>query len=165
MLRYHNRVLQLDNDRLPRKIYDFDLKSGKSAWISEICEIARNLHLPRPSDNVLYDLETAQHAILKYSKDLWWEEVKEKPKLRTYVLFRERESPNFLVRSNLPRYNRSLMSRLVCGILPLELEKGRYARQEREERVCKTRCKNVTEDEAHFLFSCKALKKERKDFY
>ncbi len=165
MLRYHNRVLQLDADRLPRKNYNFDLQSGKDTWIAEICEIAKTLHLPLPTDNVLYDLDVVQQAILKCSKDLWWSEVEEKPKLRTYVLFRDRNDLNLLVRSNLPRYQRSLLSRFACGILPLEVEKGRYVRKNRDERVCKTCDVQVTEDEEHFLFVCKALKSERKSFY
>ena len=47
----------------------------------------------------------------------------------------------------------------------MEVEKGRYARKDKEERVCKTCCTNVTGDETHFLFVCKALKSERKAFY
>ena len=57
------------------------------------------------------------------------------------------------------------MSRFACGILPLEVGKGRYVRKNREERVCKTCSKNVTEDKAHFRLACKALQRERKAFY
>ena len=104
ILRYHNRVMLLDEHRLPSKIYNFDVNSGKNAWVSEVKEITVALHLPGPEHKVLYDIDVVQQAIWKYSKDQWWAELDSKPKLRTYQLFKERDDGNVLVKSNLPVY-------------------------------------------------------------
>ncbi len=99
-----------------------------------------------------------------------------KPKLDKYLEFKDREESNTLACSNLKRYNRSLVSKLVCGILPLEVETGRYARKwdkvkkkyvkiPREERYCTVCNSGKVEDEYHFLFTCVPLQKERSEFY
>ena len=36
MLRYHNRIMLLKEDRLPKLIYKYDVNSNKNAWVSEI---------------------------------------------------------------------------------------------------------------------------------
>ena len=77
--------------------------------------------------------------------------------------------PNILACGNLKRYNRSLVSKLVCGILPLEVESGRYVKKEKrkeiQERNCTTCNKDQVEDEYQFMVKCKTLKAERKCFY
>ena len=165
MLRYHNRILLLEDDRLPKKIYYFDLATKKNAWIDEIRDIAKTLHLPGPEHAVLYDLDVVQQAILRYSQNQWWEELDSKPKLRTYQTFKERDDGNVVVKANLPRYQRSIISRFMCGILPLEIEVGRYTNVKEEDRLCKTCNGGFVENEYHFLYKCKALKPVRKAFY
>ena len=67
-----------------------------------------------------------------------------------------------MVKQNLPRNQRSLVSRFLCGILPLQVETGRFSDVKKELRFCKV-CEGVAvEDEAHFLLKCKKLKQERK---
>ena len=55
------------------------------------------------------------------------------------------------------------MARLLCGILPLELEVGRYAGVDKHLRYCRVCETGAVEDEIHFLFCCPKLKTERKD--
>ena len=63
------------------------------------------------------------------------------------------------------RRRRSLMAQIRIGILPLEIETGRYTpifdklikknrRREPNERICKLCDLNKTEDEFHFLCIC-----------
>ena len=42
--------------------------------------------------------------------------------------------PNILACGNLKRYNRILLAKLLCGILPLEVETGRYAKKWDDEK-------------------------------
>ena len=67
--------------------------------------------------------------------------------------------------ANLPRNERSLLSRLLCGVLPLEIEIGRFRRpkKERHERYCRTCNTQKVEDELHFVFECKALTEVREE--
>ncbi len=52
---------------------------------------------------------------------------------------------------------------LLCGILPLEVEVGRFQRISREDRLCRVCGKHTTEDEYHFTFKCEKLKKTWKE--
>ena len=69
----------------------------------------------------------------------------------------------------LPRYQRSIISRLLCGILPLEIEVGRYKRKNgkkipREERYCKVCNRLEVENEVHFVLTCDKLKGPRGEY-
>ena len=66
-----------------------------------------------------------------------------------------------MVKLNLPRGQRSILSKLYCGILPLELEVGRYRKTDREIRYCKLCSEDTVEDEGHFLFECDSVDKCR----
>ncbi len=41
-----------------------------------------------------------------------------------------------------------------CGILPLEIETGRWQNKPVEERICKVCESDEVENEFHFIFSC-----------
>ena len=55
------------------------------------------------------------------------------------------------------------VARFLCGILPLEIETGRYTRVKRELRFCKICEGGVLEDETHFLLECPKLTRVRHD--
>ena len=128
------------------------------------------LHLPQPS-NILYELEAVE-----VSENKWWDDMISQPKLCTYAEVKTRGDPNTLACGNLNRYNRSLIAKLLCGISPLEVETGRYARKwdpvkckyvkiPREERYCKV-CENTqVEDEYDLRLVCKELEDTRKECY
>ncbi len=60
---------------------------------------------------------------------------------------------------------RSYLAQLRNGILPLQLEVGRWVNKGVEERLCLI-CNNGTvEDEEHFLFHCNFYYSEHQDFY
>ena len=69
-----------------------------------------------------------------------------------------------MVKSNLNRNERSLLSCLLCCILPLEVETGRYIRTDREEIFCKTCAKEEVENEVHLVFECPKLKDTQQIF-
>ncbi len=109
--------------------------------------------------------KTVGSAILYQSKLGWWEEVAEKPKLHTYMQIRLPEDPPVLATSFVKRLDRSLLAKLMLGILQLEIEIGRYLNIKLEECFCRTCNLKVVEDEFHFLFSCSALQDIRSTFY
>ncbi len=96
---------------------------------------------------------------------MWWAEAHKKPKLRSFIEFKDSTEPTILISNNLPRYQRSLLAKLSCGILPLEIETGRYSGIPANERFCKVCNLPVVEDEYHFLYSCPLLQTERTKFY
>ena len=87
-------------------------------------------------------------------------------KLSTYCQVKDFTEPAVMVRSNIHRNDRSVLSRLLCGILPLEIETGRYNKRkkvERNARYCKVCGKDEVEDETHLIFICSELKSIRKE--
>ena len=58
------------------------------------------------------------------------------------------------IKYNLSSSERSAMEQFRFGILPLNIETGRFRNQVLDERLC-TLCEfNEIEDESHFLFQC-----------
>ena len=91
-----------------------------------------------------------------------------KPKLDCFNETVDRANVCNLVKGNLKRRPRSLTSKLLCGILPLEVETGRYKKGkkvDREFRYCKVCNCGSAEMEYHFMFSCDTLKVERAQGY
>ena len=164
IIRFHNRIMNQNNDRLPRIVYDWEASKGNKGWIQDMMTITRVLHLPPPGSNVLYDMENVEYAVKAYSRKRAWEAVPTKTKLCSFAEMITPESASTLVKANLKRYPRSLLAKTLCGILPLEVEVGRFTDVKREFRLCKLCERGEIEDEYHFLFRCKALKVPRKEW-
>ena len=54
---------------------------------------------------------------------------------------------------------------MLCGVLPLEIETGRYVGKAVADRLCKVCNMNRVEDEFHFLFDCCMYQGERSKYY
>ena len=70
-----------------------------------------------------------------------------------------------LVYANLSRKQRSVITKVKIGILPLALEVGRFTDVPLEYRTCKICDDELLEDEYHFLLYCDGLKDIRSDFF
>ena len=68
-----------------------------------------------------------------------------------------------LVNLNLPRYQRRIIARLLCGILPIKIEVGRFTKMKCQRRFCKVCNKTIVEDETHFIICCERLKPQCKE--
>ena len=82
------------------------------------------------------------------------EEFGTKPKLVLFSQLKENhpELEPFLKLSLRPS-ERSALSQLRSGTLPISVETGRYTRTPREQRICPL-CENGVETKLHFLFEC-----------
>ena len=103
----------------------------------------------------------------------WQNAVDSKPKLRTYKTFKSTYGRESYIDSYIPKYERSLISQLRIGILPLRIETGRYSNIRDPisgnlrkllpfERVCELCDTNRIEDEQHFVCLCPKYDMERK---
>ena len=115
-----------------------------------LCDIGCNdiFDLVTPCDidfaeNALSDLDSSEWDIRRYKSD----------KLRYYNLHKFDKSTEEYIRLNVPRYHRSILAQFRCGILPLEIEVGRYRNAELTDRICQL-CSTAIEDEVHFLCEC-----------
>ena len=104
-------------------------------------------------------------------------ECAEKPKLRTFMLFKDFQAAPVFTYKPLSFFHRRMMAKLRLGCIPLRLETGRYSipRLPERERKCLV-CRNhetmldpsVTEsieNEAHYLFQCAAYGNEREVWF
>ncbi len=57
------------------------------------------------------------------------------------------------MKSYMNRFQRSTFAKFRCGILPIQIELGRFRGQKTDDRICPV-CKNGVETEIHFLLEC-----------
>ena len=62
---------------------------------------------------------------------------------------------------NISKHQRSLFAQFRSGILPLEIEVGRFRDLPLNERICKVCNSGAIEDEIHFLCECPIYSDER----
>lgn len=83
----------------------------------------------------------------------WKKAIVDKPKLRLYRMLKSDKGTENFVKINMTRHERSQLAQLRFGILPIEIEVGRYRNKQIEDRKCSF-CKDLVEDELHFMFDC-----------
>ena len=102
------------------------------------------------SEPILLNIESA-----KWQLALWNDRGQANGnKLRTYRRFKTSLQSEAYLDYNIPRYERSAFIKLRCGVLPLEIETGRYNGILYENRTCKLCNLNAIESECHFLIDC-----------
>ena len=156
----------MDNNRLPKKILDWDLSVNGNTWSSEIKSILYRIG-ENEAFNTRQTVRTNSCWALLHEQycNNWKVEIANKPKLRTYVKFKVNYNVEQYVTSFMSKCQRSFLAQLRCGILPLEIETGRWYGIKLEDRKCKV-CKNDSiETEVHFLFYCTMYHDNRSRFY
>ena len=108
-------------------------------------------------DDEHVDLDACHSRLKRLNRQRWLLEASTKPKLRTFLEINDENEMRSLVKCNLPRNQRSLLSKLKMGVLPLQIELGRWKDVPLEYRVCRVCEKDELEDEYHHVLFCDAL--------
>ena len=87
------------------------------------------------------------------------------PKLRTYITFKNVYQPEPFVLSLMSKKQRSFLAQFRFGILPLQLEVGRWTNKNIAERACLVCDSGQVECEQHFAFNCNYYLSERQEYY
>lgn len=161
VLKYYNRLLKMEDDRLPKRVY-LNTRTNSESWAMQVKSLMDDLILghywdsesPIPSD-------VLRLMIREKCKEELMQAVDGKTKLRTYKTLCVPLQPSSHVRSYLERPYRSLISQLKCGVLHLRIETGRFIHEKVEERVCVLCDADQIENEFHFIFDCSAYAQER----
>ena len=157
-LKFWNRLCQLDVSRITRKIFDWDrlYSNKKGTWsyhvrhLFESIGCSNTFHVVNPCD--IPSVETVLNEIDSDN----WNTNRYKDKLRYYNMYKcNREKEDYLS-FNITRYQRSLMAQFRLGILPLEIEVGRYRQMPLSNRICHMCSVDAVEDEIHFLCECES---------
>ena len=162
MLRLRNRFLTLDNTRMTKHV--FDLEYGlqcSDCWSDNVRSILNLIGLNNHYNNrLLVDLNVATTLLINKMEDEWRVNVSLEPKLRSYIIFKNSFGEEYLtcLRS---RAKRSLLSQLRLGILPLEIEVGRFRDIDLKNTLCKM-CNINIENAYLFLCECSCYQDYRK---
>ena len=162
---FWNRLMCMNEDRLPKIVFCWDCTCRGNTWSSNIRSIfvdidCQNVFISRSQINVnscwalLYELQCKQ----------WSDKIFVKRKLQTYVTFKNMYEVEPYVISFINRKHRSYLAQYRCGILPLSIETGRWSSIPLEDRICKVCESLVVEDEYHFIFHCSLYKDIRDPF-
>jgi hypothetical protein len=166
MLRFWNRLMSMDNNRLTKKIFSWDMEQPGSSWSNNIQTILEMLDMETIFiHKSKVDLSQVEAKLRNITNEKWQQEIINKPKLRTYILFKDSYTVEPYVNSFLSRHQRSLLAQLRLGVLPLHVETGRFKNKKDpntgqfrkyklEERICTLCDTNVVEDEIHFVCVC-----------
>ena len=156
MLKFYNRLLSMNNDRLTRQAFEADLSQNTSSnWSGTVKQILHDIGREGNIENFeKIDISYATEKFKELTNREFQENVEVKPKLRSYKLFKKHVETERYVTANLSKYERSLMAKLRSGTLQLAIETGRFRNIEIENRLCILCNQNQVENEIHFLCFC-----------
>ena len=128
ILRFYNRLMNMNNDRLTYKIFEYDLQNISNDNSSgELEKILDDLNMQESLlSGQIVDLKAAEEKFNITSDLEWQDSLGWKSKLRTYTKYKlHMECENYLT-LNINKYERSMLAKLRSGTLSLYIEKGRY---------------------------------------
>ena len=108
-----------------------------SSWESNIYDILESVNkLENFEMAEELDINNLEIKLADIMHNKWFNKLPSKQKLRMYSLFKNEIKTEEYILSNIPKYKRSLLFQLRIGILPLEIETGRYTWKKVEDRIC-----------------------------
>ena len=166
MVRYWNRLMKMSNDRLTRQAFEMDYALCKNNWCDSVKNVLTTLGLSSHYEHkTCVNLTTMNTCIYDYYNAHWQTEILKVSKLRYYRSFKNEFCQEQYTVLNLKRNERSLLSQLRCGILPIRIETGRYTGENPEQRVCLFCDSGEVESEIHFLLKCEFYKAIRNEHF
>ena len=155
MIRFWNRLIQSDDDRILKKVFLTDYEKCNSNWCADIKTLFSKIGCPEIfEDMTLCNLDYIKKKLTELYESVWAEEILKFPKLRTYRKFKTQFGLENYIKLPMSKRNRSIFGQFRLGVLPLRIETGRFTNMKVEERLCTLCEQNVVEDETHFLLSC-----------
>ena len=125
MIRLKNRIVSMDQSRWPRKVWEWDLATNTDAWYNDICFILTYAELDVNTESAsVTDLSHLSGIFMNKNRKSWEMEAYKKVKLETFIQIHDFNSQRILLKANLERRHRSLVTKLKSGVFPVRLEKG-----------------------------------------
>ena len=166
VIRYWNRLVNMPNHRLTKKMFMFEMENCNNNWCSDVRKILYNNEFAETFDNVqICNIKELSDTLKRNFADDWLLKMQGKLKLRTYKEFKLTFGTENYIKMNLARSERSYISQIRLGILPIRIETGRFTRLEEEQRICEMCNTGEIENENHFLHHCSKYVREREELY
>ena len=168
-LRYWRKIILMNNERLPKRVYDWELKrKTRNCWTAYTKKILIELGLREAweKQEAKENKEEWNRLIFDRIQDReqknWRKRMTEKPKLRTYrKVKRKLEIEEYLKSQD--KKGRRALAKLRSGTNCLRIETGRHVGLNKEDRKCWFGC-DAIEDEKHFLLYCTMYDDIREEF-
>jgi hypothetical protein len=161
-----NRLVDMNANNVAKLMFDYDYHVCNNNWCSDVKHLSQLLNNSRTFDErEQFNVDTVVKNINEIIQTEWYNDLSNKPKLRTYRKYKQTVGVEPYILQFMSRKSRSLLSQFRCGILPLRIETGRFQNIELENRLCKYCECNVIEDEKHFLCECTLYNSERMNLY
>ena len=141
MLRYWNRILQLEQGRLPKQLFDF-MKELNYGLMNDMKDIFKQINCTDLFENNMHIVNFkhfsihAQETLMSHHIMRWKNVLLTKSKLQIYREYKYIFSVENYCKINLDRHQRSIIAKLRLGILSIQVETGHYSNTPREERYC-----------------------------
>ncbi len=164
-IRLWNKLIEMDNSRLTKRIFEYDYNVCKNNWSSNMKSLFVDINADVFKEKLSCNLSVMNDTLYDIMSKSWAKDVLKKPKLRTYIRYKESVCTEKYVMFLDSRYSRSLFAQFRHGILPLRIETGRYKNLPLEERLCELCNIGAVEDEKHFLCECIIYVKPRIQLY
>ena len=152
MVNYWNRLVKMSDNRLTKRVFIYDRERNRDTWSSDM----RIVYLLLGMDDIFDSITVCNKInvadeLSRINNIHWHNEIQNKPKLRTYVLFKNNVNIESYVKKHMQKRTRSCFAQFRLGILPLHIETGRYDNTPLLARTCKLCESEQIEDEYHFL--------------
>ena len=164
ILRFWNRLCDLDESRITRKVFDWDrlYTSKRGTWTYCVRHLMEDMECRELFDTLNPCNIELVDSFLVHSDSLDWDINRFKSdKLRYYNLYKYEKGNEDYLNLNISKYQRSILAQFRCGILPLAIEIGRYRNIPLCDRLCELCNEGSVEDEIHFLCDCTCYSKFR----
>ncbi len=170
IVRLWNRLMDIQEDRIVKKVFLYDknahMNTNKSNFSAHVKQICCEVGLKQSfTNNIKIDLCTLKKKLSdKFAMD-WQQSTLNMNKLDVYRSVKKEFGVEKYLELNISRYEKSLLSQLRYGVLPLRIETGRFVNEPRENRLCCLCNMNCVEDQFHFMFDCPLYNNYRNDLY
>ena len=170
-IRYWQRLVRMEDERLPHKAYKMLLllhDSGKDCWATNIrSELYRNgfglVWENQSVGNINWFLRVYKQRLIDSFCQDWHSHVNESARFTVYRHFKSSVYLETYFVDITNKHLRDLYIRFRIGASEIQTHKHRYTSDSRHSLQCPL-CNSRLEDEMHFLFFCKKLEALRHRF-
>ena len=163
-IRYWLKVTRMNDSRLPYKAYKmlYDLDSrGKSNWVSNIRFKLYQygfgyVWLNQGVERIHQFLNTFRERLIQCRWQEWDLHIQTSDRFNFYSTFGASHDSKLYLRMNIDRHLKFIMTRFRLGISDISVHQYRYKRCVPKDLICPL-CKQMKEDEIHFVLCCPAL--------
>ena len=141
-----------------KQIFEWDMSLYKNnSWGENLRSLCKCIGMElEMQSRCPVNISLAKARLMHQYTQIWKNKIASQTKLENYCKIKKDWGATKYITVGVDKCSRSLACKLKLGVLPLQIEQGRYSGQTREQRICKL-CNSELENELHFLFKCPKL--------